>query len=482
MIRCSLTRCLALALILSGCTDERSADATISLVGGSTANFEMNSVSFRRSGIQTVGRQQFLAFYDTDNRVVIGRRNLGSDEWSVFRTSFQDVHSAGTDTHNVISFGIDEIGQMHISWGMHNHPLLYAKSLESVLNEAPIRFQKLDYMTGTNESSITYPQFYSFPAGPLAFLYRDGRAGDGDICLNVYSADKGEWERLHCPLISGAGNEVSTSPYPQNLAFGKEGEIFLAWTERSQHSSLMGEVGYQTNHDFYLAVSYDQGRSWSPWTEDIDVAPPVLTLPLTKEALTPILRIPEGSSLINQSSLTVDSAGKPVLAAWWAPKIGEGDHTRQYMLAWPSEGAWSQVAVSNRPPETKKDESHVRELARPVVLADRCGGIYMLLRYDQSEHHYTIAYSTDRNHWKLVQLTHKNEFPQEPVVDHELWEMQNVLHLILGISDERAKSPRTHSIGVLQWDPKVTACARDMRLDEGIAVSPAAEITFKPLI
>ena len=42
--------------------------------------------------------------------------------------------------------------------------------------------------------------------------------------------------------------------------------------------------------------------------------------------------LPEGYSIMNESGMTTYSAGRPIIANWWADHAGSGDHTRQYHI------------------------------------------------------------------------------------------------------------------------------------------------------
>jgi hypothetical protein len=92
---------------------------------GYAGSSAINAVAFIATPLTTVSNQQFIAYYyrhqtnpsDTNNnRIVIARRNVNTNLWQVFHTTF----TAGdiTDGHDVVSFGIDGEGYMHLSWGM----------------------------------------------------------------------------------------------------------------------------------------------------------------------------------------------------------------------------------------------------------------------------------------------------------------------------------------------------------------------------
>ena len=100
------------------------------------ANSNINSVPIRFNDLTTVGGYQFVSYYRDDGKLMVGRRQVASDTWSLFPTQFTANNI--NDDHDISSFAIDGDGFMHISWGMHVNNLLYTKSTASVLNANPI--------------------------------------------------------------------------------------------------------------------------------------------------------------------------------------------------------------------------------------------------------------------------------------------------------------------------------------------------------
>ena len=61
-------------------------------------------------------------------------------------------------------------------------------------------------MVGSNEQSVTYPEFFQGPTGNLVFIYRDGGSGNGNHIFNTYDTGTRAWRRLlGTPLTDGAG-------------------------------------------------------------------------------------------------------------------------------------------------------------------------------------------------------------------------------------------------------------------------------------
>ena len=98
----------------------------------------INSTMFKNESLRTVGNQQFTTFYDENGKVFVARRQLGNSVWDIARTEFtsNDIE----DAHNVISFGVDGDGYMHLSWGMHTDELLYTRSRTPVTKQSADEF------------------------------------------------------------------------------------------------------------------------------------------------------------------------------------------------------------------------------------------------------------------------------------------------------------------------------------------------------
>jgi hypothetical protein len=194
---------------------------------------------------------------------------VGADVWEVFHTGFTANNI--NDGHDCISFGIDGLGHMHLSWGMHGDPFHYARSLAPVTGANEIAFGPDGTMTG-KENSVTYPQFLTLPNGDLLYFFREGGSGNGDLFLNRYRIASQSWSNVHLSgtkqlaFIKGTGFTPNYNAYWQKPCIDANGNIHMAWTWRYNSDSPAGEVGYQTNHDFAYAWSPDEGVTWK-WPE-----------------------------------------------------------------------------------------------------------------------------------------------------------------------------------------------------------------------
>jgi hypothetical protein len=162
-----------------------------------------------------------------------------------------------------------------------------------------------------------------------------------------------------------------------------------------------------------------------------------------------VVPIPENSTLINQTSMNIDRDDYPVVASWWAPGAQQGDHTRQYMLAYYDGAIWRTSQITNRAPEPKQTDATVRDLARPLVMVDDDNRVIVVMRYDERDDVVTVGYSENRQNWQLVDLTTEALGSWEPSYDAELWKRENKLHLLVQAVGLGSISS---AISVLEWD------------------------------
>lgn len=428
------------------------------------ARGNINAVSMARNALFSVGRYQFAAFYGAPDAgrvpVLIARRLRDGAEtkWQIAKTPFatDDVFSntGARDDHNLIAAAVDKNGILHLSWGMHNVPLTYAESTASVLGRdfAPRGTLAMHRgtMTGRNEEAVTYPEFFHAPDGSLLFAYRDGGAGggsgNGNEYLNRYDAKEKQWHRVADPLIDGIS--TSMNAYLNSFAYNAGGDLFASWTIRETPD-------WTTNHDIYLAMSKDGGVSWMSY--DGKVLGKTINRQ-TADASAKILALPMGSRLINQTSMTIDGAGRPQIASWWSPQVSASNGTRQYMLVWHDGHGWRASQISERADIEANDPAgeRVREMGRPLVLTDKAGRTLVVTRNAAAEksvsdasNRLMVYWSRDRLHWSHAVLSDTNPGVWEPVYDPDLWRSENKLALFFEPAGLGAASGPA---AVLTWD------------------------------
>ncbi len=461
------------------------------------ANAErMNSSSFERSGLITFGTQQFIAYYGrhpTDSnyalndRVFVGRRSHGASRWDVFRTDY--VSYSINDGHNIISGGIDGGGFLHLSWGMHGNSLKYARTVAPVTGSQAIRFptnssgQTIQITMGSlvgPTNQVTYPHFIPLPGGDLLFLYRDGVSGGGDWYLNRYRTASQTWVSVNTnatgqpvPFIGGASFTPNYNAYVDQPRIDRFGRFHLTWVWRYNGDSPAGESGYQTNHDYNYVYSDDFGVTWHRY----DGSP--ITLPIVEKGEDQaassqwsdvVYPIPEGSSLMNQAGLCVDSQGTPYIANWWAPGAHSTppNHIRQYLVLFPSTNGWVSRQISHRvldDPNYKRPEGTLRDMRRPVIVCDPQDRLIVLYRDAEGNRGIRAVYTPPKTadplrlNWTEVDLTTENLGVTDPMIDEDLWEKAHILHIFHQVTESLPADfnvplpPNTASpVAVLEWD------------------------------
>jgi len=409
--------------------------ARISEIGLGWARSSVNAVVFRTSSLASHGDTQYAAYYDDSAHVVLAKRKIGTDRWTIERTPFtNDV----TDAHNAISIAVDGRGVLHVAWAEHNRVLHYARAVRvGSLTLGPV-----ERMTGRREERVTYPQFYTLPGGDLLFVYRDGQSGSGDVLLNRYDTERGAWRALHHPLIAGEGRR---NAYPNQLAIDARGGWHLSWVWRESPDVA-------SNHDVMYAFSPDEGRSWRTSSGT------AYTLPITASTAEVAWRVLQGSELINQTSMTVDRAGRPMIATYWRDADAE---VPQLRLVWHDGTRWraNQVGARTSPFRLAGGGTKRIPLSRPQVLASRRGEVYVVYRDAERGGGITVARSRDaaRARWATTELLTSSVGQWEPTYDLERWRRAGTLSLFVqrvGQGDaESLEDVAPQPVHVLDWSP-----------------------------
>ncbi|HPD87366.1 MAG TPA: BNR repeat-containing protein, partial [Proteiniphilum sp.] len=183
---------LALLLPLSVAYPQKLVDTG----GNGYAGNSVNTAIFRINSLVTHHDNQYIAFYDGDGYLVLGKRRVDSENWTLCVTQQKGNVK---DAHNVISIMVDGEGYLHVAFDHHDTPLRYFRGVRpgSLIMGEP------EQMTGLDEDQVTYPGFYRLPDGDLLFTYRSGASGRGNLVMNRYDTASKKWERLHDILIDG---------------------------------------------------------------------------------------------------------------------------------------------------------------------------------------------------------------------------------------------------------------------------------------
>ncbi len=431
--RCLLAAALSATPLLALCA---AADTALSTIGPGYARNSINTVIFRKNALATFGDTQYAAYYAPSGKVVLAKRTLGSDDWTVRHTRHR---GALNDAHNSISLMVDGAGVLHMAWNHHSVPLHYARG------EAPGSLSLSDRlpMTG-DETVVTYPEFYRQPNGDLLFFFRQGHSGDGDLVLNRYDVQTETWSRVYTGLLDGEGQR---NAYWQATIDGA-GTLHLSWVWRET-----GDVA--TNHDICYARSRDGGVTWE--RSDGTVQP----LPITAGNAEYAARIPQGSALMNQTAMCADGDGNPYISNYWRPAEGG---VPQYHLVFHDGEQWQVSQVTERTMDFDLSGGGTKRvpISRPQIVADNRGDTpraYMLFRDAERGHRVSVSICEDLRApaWRFLNLT---DFPVdqwEPSYDTTLWEARHELHVFVqrvgqGDHETLQDYPPT-PVSVLAWTP-----------------------------
>ncbi len=397
---------VTIVLVTAGCSTQYAPEVRLAEVGEGYSSTSVNTAVFRNSSLVTQGGWQFIAYYDAEGYMVLGKRAEGSESWTLQRTQYQGNVN---DAHNVISIMLDGDGYVHAAFDHHGSPLKYCRSL------APYSLDlgELEPMTGADEEDVTYPEFYRLPDGDLLFAYRSGASGCGNLVLNRYDVKSRKWSRVQTALIDGEG---SRNAYWQ-LYMDESGTIHLSWTWRETYL-------VETNHDICYARSADGGRTWFR-TDGTQYE-----LPITEANAEYACRVPQNSELMNQTSMSADADGNPYIATYWRDA---GSEVPQYRLVYYDGQQWQVCQVMDRtsPFSLKGGGTKMVPIARPRVVVDGSTVLY-IFRDEERGNRVSVACAEDLGGgWQVFDLT---DFPVgawEPTIDTELWKSSRKLSVFV---------------------------------------------------
>jgi len=385
--------------------------AQLSCVGTGWAGNSINAVIFRKNSVVIANGIQYTAWYDSSGTVLLAKRPFDSENWESIRTPLKGNIF---DAHCSISIMIDGEGYLHIVWNQHDNSLHYCRSLspDSLIfsNEIP--------MTGMQENSVSYPEFYKLPGGDLIFMYRDGSSGNGSLILNRYYVSARQWQRIQTNLIDG---EDERNAYWQ-ACVDNEGTIHLSWVWRETWD-------VSTNHDLCYAKSADGGNTWQKSNGDS------YSLPITAATAEIIYNIPQKSELINQTSMTVDSRERPYIAGYWRLNNSE---IPQYRLVFQRNSKWRMVQISQKriPFSLSGGGTKNIPVSRPQVLVTgKNNSLKVLILFRDEELGNRVSCFINSNNaltsWEAIHLTDFSVGNWEPTYDTESWMNDRELYLFI---------------------------------------------------
>lgn len=321
---------IALLLVVMGCNtkSKKNTETTHHCTDPKIVNelfidsvWAANSVGY---DMRTVGDKQFIAYYDRDRMMTVAMRQLGSDQWEKKTLDNQLMW----DSHNRVVLGVDKEGYIHVSGNMHVHPLAYFRSTKPYDVSSMTMVNK---MIGENEKRVTYPSFYYDKEGELYYSYRCGSCGDGDIIVNHFLPETGEWQRyLEKPLFEGVEEHQDRAAYHKKMK-DADGTLHFLWMWR-------WTPNVETCHNLCYATTTDM-KSWK------NAAGETVTLPFKPEDMdVSVDAVPSKGGLHNSRFRYIFTKDNKAIIAY--TKYDEEGFTQLYVAKF-IEGAWKIKQVSD---------------------------------------------------------------------------------------------------------------------------------------
>jgi hypothetical protein len=150
------------------------------------------------------------------------------------------------------------------------------------------------------------------------------------------------------------------------LSVDSNGAIHLSWVWRETWD-------VETNHDICYAKSVDSGVSWQKSNGE------KYNLPITMESAEYAAKIPEGSGLINQTSMCTDTNGLPYISNYWIP---EGEEITQYHIIYNDGKSWQTKQISELKTQFSLSGGGTKQIpiSRPLILCDKENVLYLVYR------------------------------------------------------------------------------------------------------
>lgn len=412
-LKAALGVCLSVSVYSCGISDENEPLFLLSEVGVGYSSTSVNTTSFRNSSITTFGDTQYIAYYDSDGYMVIGKRMLGEKKWQTRRS---DYKGNCADAHNVISLGVDGDGYLHVSFDQHGQKLKYCVGLEP----GSLELSGLRTMTDSLENSVTYPEFHRLNNGDMLFVYRDGSSGNGNMVINHYDLKSKKWSMAQSNLIDGEGDR---NAYWQ-MCVDRNDVLHVSWTWRESYK-------VETNHDICYAKSYDKGKTW------VNSSGSQYDLPINISNAEIICLVPQNSELINQTCMAVDTIGGVYIATYWRDR---DNMIPQYRLIWNKGDGWRTTQVGDRTRAFTLSGGGTKKIpiSRPkiaVVNDNDKTKVFYICRDEEFNNRALLYMNEDLNNdaslWKRTDMTSFSLEAWEPSYDYQLWKEKHLLNIFV---------------------------------------------------
>ena len=162
------------------------------------------------------------------------------------------------------------------------------------------------------------------------------------------------------------GEQTSVNAYPNGFVYDSHNNLLTTWTWRASPA-------WQTNSNIMFSQSPDNGLTWykqGGTTQYPLVADPPAAIIQTGSPSALVGQIvkvlPQNTSFINQTTMTVDIRDRPIVATYWVrettgttnannPVSASNNPNLQYMLEYYDGSAWQTSQISHRTSDTAFD-------------------------------------------------------------------------------------------------------------------------------
>lgn len=401
------------------------------------AKNSVNTAVFRKNSLVSFRGTQYIAYYNEQGFVVLGKRKIGSSNWTLQQTAYKGNVA---DAHNVISIMVDGHGYLHMAWDHHNNRLHYTKSV----GPGSLEMGEEQPMTGKHEDRVSYPEFYRLRDGNLLFFYRDGGSGNGNLVINRYDLATRQWSSVQTNLIDGEGQR---NAYWQ-ACIDATGTLHLSWVWRESPDVA-------SNHDMCYARSKDGGKTWEKSNGE------KYQLPITASTAEIAAAIPQRSELINQTSMFADAKGNPYIATYWR---ADSSKVPQYHIIFKKQNRWQVQDLGFRSTPFSLSGTGTKRIpvSRPQIIAWNTAeklSAAVIFRDAERNNKVSVAIADDinKNNWTVRDLDNRSVGSWEPTYDTELWKQKGLLHLYVQNVEQADAEGRSNTpsqmVEVWEWKP-----------------------------
>lgn len=442
VIRVLLFFLIVISFVGIATSSAQSTKFQVNELGQAWAGNSVNTVIFRHHGILTHDNFQFTAFYDSNEQLRVVKRCLITNR--INHHVIEGKYNV-KDAHNSISLGIDKNGYLHIAYDHHVNDLSYRRSDQPMDIE---NWSETLKMTGVRETRVTYPTFLINPVDKsLLFLYRVGGSIKGKACMKLYNASTQQWSDLPDCILSGFDQSPWTSnPYWNHPAFDDNGRMHLSYAWRNHFID-----GIINNLGIDYTYSENNGLYWHT-TKGYQ-----LRTPITQVNSEKVWAVPAGANLINQTSMAIDSHGRPHIV-YYANDIND---IPQYQHLWFDGKKWKNSVISYRTEKFLLTGAGTLKIpiSRPEIVINEENIVYIIFRGDLTNEQMSVQvlYPPDYEYHEanLFTLWDQPLGYAEPIIDRMRWNKENILSMLIQFNHQPDGDKNVESISnpiyIIDW-------------------------------